>query len=226
MGIVGDIVGGILGSRAAGKAADVQAQTSKEALDFAKQVWGQEQENIAPFLEAGKGAVTTLSSLVQPGGELVQPWTKEFTPPTVTEDPGYQFRLEEGQKALERSAAARGGLTTGGTLKATERYAQGLASQEYGAAYDRRLREYQMAYDIFKQNQSDVFNKYASLSGIGQTATEQLGKQGTAAVSQQGGFLGDIGAARATGYYGAANAWLNAISNANKSASQLVGAFV
>ena len=52
-------------------------------------------------------------------------------------DPGYGFRLSEGMKALERSAAARGGLMSGGTGKALQRYGQDLASQEYGNAFQR-----------------------------------------------------------------------------------------
>ena len=55
-------------------------------------------------------------------------------------DPGYGFRLSEGLKALERSAAARGGLMSGGTGKALQRYGQDLASQEYGNAF-RRFQE-------------------------------------------------------------------------------------
>jgi hypothetical protein len=73
-----------------------------------------------------------------------------FKPPTgqelLSQDPGYQFRLEQGRKALEASAANRGGLLSGGTLTGLEKFAQGLASQEYGNAYDRALGQNQMAY--------------------------------------------------------------------------------
>jgi len=50
--------------------------------------------------------------------------------------PGFQFRIQEGQKALERSAAARGTLLTGGTLKAITRYGQDFASNEYNNRYN------------------------------------------------------------------------------------------
>lgn len=77
----------------------------------------------------------------------VTPWTPQpFVPPTgaaIYEDPGYQFRLEEGAKALERSAAARGVLRTGGTLKDLLSYGQDLASQEYENVYGRRWGEHQ-----------------------------------------------------------------------------------
>ena len=55
----------------------------------------------------------------------------------LTMDPGYKFRLSEGMKALDRQAAARGGLISGNALKATQRYGQDLASQEFGNAYNR-----------------------------------------------------------------------------------------
>ena len=71
----------------------------------------------------------------------------EFAPPTgqqlLAEDPGYQFRLDEGRKALERSAAAQGTLRSGATLKGLMDYGQNTASQEYQRAYNRRLKEYQ-----------------------------------------------------------------------------------
>ena len=62
------------------------------------------------------------------------------------EDPGYQFRLRQGQQALENSAAAKGMLRTGGTMKGLMDYNQAAASQEYDKAYGRALGEYQMGY--------------------------------------------------------------------------------
>ena len=57
----------------------------------------------------------------------------------VATDPSFQFRLQEGQKALERSAAAKGTLLTGGTAKALTRYAQDYASTEFGNIYNRLM---------------------------------------------------------------------------------------
>ena len=91
----------------------------------------------------------------------------------LEQSPGYQFRLNEGMKALQRSAAARGTLLTGGTLKGLERYAQDYASNEYGTRV----------------------NQLAGLAGIGQTATDRTGDlltgQGNAAAA------GTVGSANA-----------------------------
>ena len=95
------------------------------------------------------GGQYPLASAGGPG--LAQPWTTpfqspgdfkspgDFQAPNVTDDPGFKFRMAEGQKALERSAAAKGTLLTGGTLKDLGQYSQGLASQEYANAYGRAL---------------------------------------------------------------------------------------
>ena len=80
----------------------------------------------------------------------------EFRAPTAEEalnSPGFQFRLDEGRKALERSAAARGVLRSGGTLKDILGWGQNFASQEYGNVFDRALqgydRQYQGARDVY-----------------------------------------------------------------------------
>lgn len=148
------------------------------------------------------GGQYPLASAGGPG--LAQPWTTPFVAPNVTEDPGYQFRMQEGQKALERSAAARGTLLTGGMLKDLGQYSQGLASQEYGNAYARRLGEYTLANSIYNQNQTNLFNRLSGIGGGGQTATSGLDTSGYA--NAAAGNITDIGNARAAGTVGTANA--------------------
>ena len=80
----------------------------------------------------------------------------------ITDDPSYQFRLDEGLKALERSAAARGTLLTGGAAKAMQRYAQDVASTEYQNSYARRAAE-----------QSNDFNR---LHDVGQLHVGRAGE--------------------------------------------------
>ena len=74
------------------------------------------------------------------GGQ--QPEAFKFTAENFQADPGYAFRLSEGLKALERSAAARGGLLSGGTGKALTRFGQEMGSQEFQNAYGRAFNEY------------------------------------------------------------------------------------
>jgi hypothetical protein len=115
-------------------------------------------------------------------------------------DPGYGFRMSEGLKALERSAAARGGLMSGATGKALQRYGQDLGSQEFGAAYNRLA------------GLADVGPRAAGvMSGLGQNFAGQYGQNlmaGGQAAAQ--GMLG-AGSARASGYMGGANALTGAL---------------
>lgn len=92
---------------------------------------------------------------------------KDFTLADFQQDPGYEFRLAEGQKAIERSAAARGGLFSGRQLKDITRYGQDFASDEYGRAFNR-----------FEAERAGRYNRFANLAGLGQTTATQLGGLG------------------------------------------------
>jgi hypothetical protein len=87
-------------------------------------------------------------------------------------DPGYAFRLAEGQKGLDRQAAARGGLISGGALKAATRYGQDMGSQEYGNAYNR-----------YQTNRSNQLAPLGSIATMGANAATnnatQVGNYGT-----------------------------------------------
>ena len=124
------------------------------------------EENIArqkPFYEAGVNALPGYVSGIAPGGELV----RGFTQADYQADPGYAFRLSEGQKALDRQAAARGGLISGGALKAAQRYGQEMGSQEYTNAYNR-----------FRDTQSLRRNALAGVAGYGPTAAGSMSTAG------------------------------------------------
>lgn len=91
-----------------------------------------------------------------------------FQAPTeadMLKEPGYQFRLGQGQKALEQSAAGRGTLRTGGTLKDILGYGQNFASQEYGNVYNRGLQGYNTRFgtakDIFDRNYMGKKDEFA-----------------------------------------------------------------
>jgi hypothetical protein len=158
---------------------------------------------------------------------LLTPWTTPFEAPTgLTEqnDPGYQARLSLGQQTLENSAAARGGLLAGGTAKDLTQYAQDFASNEYSNVFGRALTQYQQAYNIFRNNQSDTFNRLAGVAGLGQTSATGAGNLGQSAAGNvaniditSGANIGrDIlagGAATASGYAGATNALTSGLSN-------------
>jgi hypothetical protein len=217
----------------ANHAADLQHQDAQAALAFQKQEYADQQRNQAPFLHAGQGAIGTLYSDLQSG--KYGDFTGTFQAPTaVTEqnDPGYQFRLSEGLKALQQSAAASGGLLNGGTGKSLIQYGQNFGSNEYQNVYNRAKDQFDTKYNIFKQNQTDRFNRYASIAGVGQTAAGQLGTTGANAANniantyltsgaQIGQQYNNAAAARASGYVGTGNIYGSAFSNVAASLASL-----
>jgi hypothetical protein len=177
----------LLGSSASKKAASTQADAANRAADLQMQQFERQVELQEPWRQAG---ITALNKLT--------PLATEYTPfgmDQFQQDPGYAFRMSEGMKALERSAAARGGLLSGGMLRGAQRYGQDLASQEYMNAFNR-----------YQAERNARLNPLQSLAGVGQTATNQLGQAGQAMASNVGQALGAAAQARASGYVGGANA--------------------
>jgi hypothetical protein len=145
---------------------------------------------------------------------------RTFTTEDFQTDPGYAFRQQEGQRAIESSAAARGGALSGGAVKEAMRYNSGLASQEYGNAWNR-----------FQAEQNDRYNRLASIAGVGQTAANTLNQQGQNYANSTGNILMDSAAnqgemaaqaanARASGYMGSANAWNQALGGIGNNVMQ------
>jgi hypothetical protein len=158
----------LLGASAAKSAAKTQAASADQATQLQREMFEKQLELQRPFQEAGVNALAKMQKGV----------VSDYM------DPSYQFRLGEGMKALERQAAARGGLISGGALKAAQRYGQDYASQEFGNAY----------------------NRLAAMAGIGQTATGAMGNAaGNFGVNAGQNYMGAANA-RASGYVGGANA--------------------
>jgi hypothetical protein len=202
------VVGGLLAADAAGDAADVQAGAARDSADVQKQISDQQialqreqfeyQKGLQePFRQAGVNALTKMQ-----GGAFAQPGAFKFGAGDYTADPGYAFRLSEGQKALDRQAAARGGLISGGALKAAQRYGQEMGSQEFQNAYQRAL----TGYNTEVARSDTGYNRLAAMAGIGQTSTDKIGAAGQAMTSGVSNSLGNYGNAASDAYMGAANA--------------------
>ena len=173
----------ILGSNAASKGAQEQAAATRYAADLANQQYNQTRADQMPFMEAGK---TALNKLI--------PLATNYTPfdyNAMTADPGYGFRLSEGQKALDRQAAARGGLISGSALKAATRYGQDMGSQEYNSSFNRYLAQ-----------RNAELNPLQSLAGMGQTTMTNLGTMGASNAANVGNLATSGAAASAAGNMG------------------------
>jgi len=154
--------GGVTG--AAKDAARIANEASDRQLALQRQMYEEGVARQKPFYEAGVNALPGYLAGIQPGGELV----RGFTSADYETDPGYAFRLSEGMKALDRTAASRGGLLSGATLRGAQRYGQGLASQEYQNAYNR-----------FRDTQGLRRNALAGIVGYGPTSSNSMSTLGS-----------------------------------------------
>lgn len=149
----------IMGPNSTDRAIDAQRRAASDALAAQERMYYQSREDQMPWMDAGRDS---LSSLMGQMPEL----NRSFSMDDFQKDPGYQFRLNEGMKALEGSAAARGSLNSGATMKALMGYGQNFASNEYQNAYNR-----------FNNDRTMKYNKLANIAGLGQTTASNLGGQ-------------------------------------------------
>jgi hypothetical protein len=204
---------GLFGASQASKAAKAQAAAAAQSAALQKEMFDKQVALQEPFRQGGMTAQNRLMTLLgltpaEGSGLTVDPnaadygrYARDFSMADYQADPGYAFRMSEGMKALERSAAARGGLMSGAMMKGITRFGQDQASQEYQNAFNR-----------YQVNRSNQLNPLQSLMGAGQTSANTL----TGAAGQLGQGLGQAavagGAARASGYMNQANALSNMAS--------------
>jgi hypothetical protein len=205
------VAGGLIASGGAKSAANTQAQASREAQAAQERQYQQQVALQEPFRQAGLTAQEQIMQLLGIGGDKAAQGygslAKPFGADQFQQDPGYAFRQAEGMKALERSAAARGGLLSGGTLKGIQRFGQDLASQEYGNAFNR-----------YQTERAARLNPLQSLMGAGQSAVNTLTSAAGQAGQNEAANLYNAGQARASGYVGSANALSGALSGIGNAA--------
>ena len=189
-------------------AANRLAASNQTATQLQSRMYEDQVARQQPFYQAGLNALPEYTKGVMPGGNLVRP----FAESDFKTDPGYGFRMSEGMKGLERSAAARGGLLSGATLKGVERFGQDIASNEYNNAYNR-----------YVGNQATQRNALAGLTGFAPTAAQQIGAAGTNYATNVNNLATNTAtnyanadltgaAARQSAYMGAGGAFANALT--------------
>jgi len=190
----------LIGSSASKSAAGTQAAASRDATAAQERMFERQVELQEPFREAGIAGQNRLMDLLGLGkdknaADYGKYASAEFGMDKFTADPGYAFRMSEGLKALDRSAAARGGLLSGSTLKGAQRYGQDLASTEYQNAFNR----YQTA-------RTNTLNPFASLAGVAQSSANTLTNAAGTLGQNIGSNIIGAGNAMAAGQVGSANA--------------------
>lgn len=278
IGAGGSIVSSILGKNAAKGAATSQAnaqgqviQNTRDAVAAGQGQLSTGQDTIAaktgdandvlsrsaqtqlgmyaPYQQAGSDALGSLQQLAGAGGPLDQKFS--FNPTDLQNDPGYQFTLQQGQQAIQRAAAAKGGLFSGSTLKSLAGYTTGLADTTFGNAFNR-------AASTFDINRSSALSRISSLQGlaglgygattaganaVGQTSAQQAGYTANSgnAIAGLGRDSADLslrgagminsaitgqGDAQAAGRVGSTNATINGIAGITNAASKGIGDFL
>ena len=182
---IGSAAAGIFG---ANKAADSQKKASKKAAKLQKEALAQQLALTKPYVEAGKNALAEYQKLA--------PY-EDFGMKQFQADPGYNFRMAEGLKGLERSAAARGLLQSGGTLKGIQQYGQNLASSEYENAFSRYLSQREARLDPYRylssQGQAAAVGQAANVGSTGAALAEIAAQRGNVNAAQAAGTAGAIG---------------------------------
>lgn len=198
--VPGAILGSsLLGANAAQSAADTQAAATDRANQLGYQMYQEQKALQEPYRAAGITAQNRLMDVLGLSGNTgvagYGSANKDFAPSDLTTDPSYNFRLTEGLKALDRQAAARGGLISGSAIKAAQEYGQQSASQEYQNAFNR-----------YQTNRSNLLQPLGNLVTSGQNAAANLGSAAGNYSTNASNNITSGAAANAAGTIGTANA--------------------
>ena len=194
--MIGASVGGsVVQASAASKATKAQKDAANQQIALQREIYQDTSEKFKPFLEGGTNAFQAMMSEMgladAPAG-----WGG------YTASPGYASQFKGGMDALQSSAAARGGLMSGATMKAAQQFGNDLTAQDYGTFY----------------------NRLAGVAGMGQSAA---GNQAAAAANygqNAGNALASIGNASAAGAVAQGNAWANGLNNITGTLGYMQGA--
>ena len=183
------VVGGVTSSNNAKKGANAQAAAAEAAARESGRQYDQTRQDMMPWLNAGTNALAQMQQLN----------SGDFS--SFQESPDYQFAFDQGLQALDRSAAARGSLYSGGADADRIAYGQGMASQQYG----------------------NYYNRLAGLAGIGQQTGAQIGQFGAQNAANQGQYAMTGANARASAYGQQGQAWNNALAGVGSAVGYGIG---
>jgi hypothetical protein len=175
-------IGAVASSSAASKAAGAVKSASDASISTQAGQYAQTRSDQAPWRTTGASALNTIAGLygldtTDANGNTVKGTGKaDFS--SFTNSPDFQFNLDQGQKAIDRSAAARGGLLSGAGVREGQRYATGLATQDF----------------------QGYINNLSGIAGAGQQATQATSTAGANAANSISGAYQNAGNARASAY--------------------------
>jgi len=211
---LGSAASGVLGANASKEAAQIQANAAIKAAQMQMDMFNTVNAQGAPYRGAGYNALNQIGGMLpgqytqydatgKPIGQATGTGylTQQYGPEQFQKDidPGYAFRLQQGQMANQRASNLAGGLIGGNALQGMQDYTQGMASQEYGNAFNR-----------FQTQRGNIYNTLAGIAGIGQTAQGQANQMAQNNATAQGQLGVGAAAAQAAGRVGQATGYGNA----------------
>lgn len=195
------VTSALIGSSASRSASRAQQQAAAQDLALRKQIYEEQVQRAQPFLTAGTSGTNRLMEYLGIGGDSTAQGYGSlgggFSIEKFREDPFYQYSLNQGIKDLERTAASRGGLLSGATIRGYK---------------DVQGKEYENAFNRYYTGRANTLAPYMSLGNLGTTALGNVLGAGTAYGQGASEAISGMGNARASGYIGSANALTNAIS--------------
>lgn len=200
MSIIADIFGANKAAKGQQKAADAASAASAASLAEQRRQYDQSRADQLPFLQAGQGAIGTYASLLGQNGAPAQTAAMG----QFQASPDYNFRLNEGARALTARNAALGIQDSGAAQRSAMQYGQGLASQEYG----------------------NWANRLAALGGVGQTAAANNAQVGGNYANAVTGINQNTAQALGSSYINQGNIWSNLINNWSGQATRAGTAFM
>lgn len=247
----GSITSGIIGNKAAGKAAQQESTATQQGINAQQQMFAQQQANQQPYLQAGKNSLSSLMQNLQNGtygtGSTGQAptapgaFTGQFQAPTLDQarqTPGYSFIEQQGDEGILAGASAAGGNISGNTLQALDKYNSNLADTSYNNIFNQALQTYGAGVTGYQANLSDysaqlgqyqanlgaqqqAFNQSYIPVALGEQATQSINQSGSQASTNISSLLQSLGQSQAAGTVGKANATQGAIGGVTNSFGSL-----
>jgi hypothetical protein len=227
------LLGGLFGAGASQKAAQAQSQASMmsavlQAQQAAAAQAAQERmyregvERMEPFRQGGVAATNRMLELYGIGGQPTAAgygsYAQPFSMADYQADPGYAFRVQQGQQAIDRSAAAQAGLQSGSALKAAARFGQEMGSQEYGNAYNRFLQQRELQMRSLQGLASPGASMASQTAQLGTQTGQNIANTMIGAGQAMGQGIEQAGQARASSYMGGASALQGALGGIGQNA--------
>lgn len=199
----GSLLGGLFGSSSAKRAERAQAAAAAADLALRTRMYDEDVERNRPAIEAGNMGRNKLLEMLglgeTTGGADYGSMMRNFSAADLENEPGYQFGMSEGQKSLDRRAAASGGYFSGAALKAAQRFGQDYAGTKYNEAFNRDT-----------SSKTNQYNRLSGLIGGGQTAANQQQASGANYASGSSGVRTNLGNAQADSAIAQGNVWADA----------------